>query len=98
MQGVTDNSCLTPFSAPNGGRPDVVATLAVPADGGCGPRLGPSIGIPSLRARAAIEATSATYVEVFACPADLVGVTGALAPRYAQVVSGAGFAIFRERP
>jgi hypothetical protein len=49
-------------------------------------------------ARAAIEATSATYVEVFACPADLVGVTGALAPRYAQVASGAGFAIFRERP
>ena len=119
-----------------------VATLAVPADGGCGPRLGPSIGIPSLKwfdvdrmlahhevradlqetsgvtmrfdptgspgltalstgvsgARAAIEATSATYVEVFACPADLVGVTGALAPRYAQVVSGEGFAIFRERP
>jgi hypothetical protein len=49
-------------------------------------------------ARAAIEATSSTYVEVFACPADLVGVTGALAPRYAPVVSGQGFAIFRERP
>jgi hypothetical protein len=119
-----------------------IATLAVPADGGCGPQRGPSIGIPSLRwfdvyrmlahhevradlqetsgltmrfdptgdpgltalstgvsgARAAIEATSATYVEVFACPAELVGVTGGLAPRYAPVVSGQGFAIFRERP
>jgi hypothetical protein len=119
-----------------------VATLAVPADGGCGPQLGPSIGVPSLKwfdvyrmlahhevradlqetsgvtmrfdptggpglaalsagasaARAAIEATSATYVEVFACPADLVGVAGALAPAYAQVVSGEGFAIFRKRP
>jgi hypothetical protein len=119
-----------------------VATLAVPANGGCSPQLGPSIGIPSLKwfdvyrmldhhevravlqetsgvamrfdptsgpgltalstgaseARAVIEATSSTYVEVFACPADLVGVTGALAPRYAPVVSGEGFAIFRERP
>jgi hypothetical protein len=118
-----------------------VATLAVPADGGCGPQRGPSIGIPSLKwfdvyrmlahhevradlqetsgvalrydpatsegltalstgvseARAAIETTSATYVEVFACPADLLGVTGALAARYAQVVSGEGFAIFQER-
>jgi hypothetical protein len=119
-----------------------VATLAVPADGGCGPQRGPSIGIPSLKwfdvyrmvahhevradlqetsavalrydpttsagltalstgvseARPAIEATSATYVEVFACPADLVEVAGALAPRYAPVASGEGFAIFRERP
>jgi len=118
-----------------------VATLAVPADGGCGPQLGPSIGIPSLKwfdvhrmlarhevradlqetsgvvlrfdptagpgltslststsaARAAIDATPATYVEAFACPADLVHVTGTLAPRYTQVVSGEGFAIFRER-
>ncbi len=118
-----------------------VATLAVPADGGCGPQPGPSIGIPSLKwfdvyrmlahhevradlqetsgvalrfdptrgpgltalsaaasqARTAIDATSATYVEVFACPVDLAHVTATLAPRYARVVSGEGFAIFQER-
>ena len=116
-----------------------VATLAVPADGGCGPQLGPSIGIASLKwfdvyrmlahhevradlqetsgvalrfdplggpglttlttgasaARPAVDATHATYVEVFACPADLARVTSALAPRYASVVSGDGFAVFR---
>ncbi len=118
-----------------------VAALAVPADGGCGPQLGPSIGIPSLKwfdvyrmlehgevradlqetsgvvlrfdptsgpgltalsaaasqARTAIDATPATYVEVFACPADLLRVTDALAPRFAPVVSGEGFVILRAR-
>jgi hypothetical protein len=121
-----------------------VATLAVPADGGCGRQVGPSIGIPSLKwfdvnrmlardevradlqetsgvalrfdptrgpgmtplstaasaARAAIDATPATYVEVFACAADLAYVAGTLTskdmtPQYTQLVSGDGFAVFR---
>ncbi len=46
-------------------------------------------------APAALDATSATYVEVFACPADLARVTDALAPRYAQLEVGEGFATFR---
>jgi hypothetical protein len=119
-----------------------VATLAVPSDGGCGPQLGPSIGIPSLKwfdvdrmlarhevradlqetsgvalrfdptrgpgltplstaasaARATIDATPATYVEIFACPADLAHVRTALTPQYAQLVSGDGFAVFQRSP
>jgi hypothetical protein len=118
-----------------------VATLAVPADGGCGSQLGPSIGVPSLKwfdvyrmlahhevradlqetsgvamrfdpttgpgltslsvgvseARAAVDATPATYVEVFACPADLVRVAATFGPRYDRVVSGEDFAIFQRR-
>lgn len=46
-------------------------------------------------APAALDATSATYVEVFACPADLARVTDALAPRYAQLEVGEGFATSR---
>ena len=118
-----------------------VATLAVPADGGCAPGAGPSIGIASLKwfdvyrmlvhdevradlqetsgvtllfdpargpgltavtaaasaAQAAVGANRAAYVEVFACSADLIRVTSALAPRYAPVASGDGFTIFRSR-
>ena len=122
LHGVTLVSLDAPlqraFDAIDATIPDnaAVATLAVPADGGCGPQPGPSIGIPSLKwfdvyrmlahhevradlqetsgvvlrfdptagpgltsmstsasaARAAVDATPATYVEAFACPADLV--------------------------
>jgi hypothetical protein len=49
-------------------------------------------------ARGAVQATPATYVEVFACPGDLARVTGALAPEFVQLVSGDGFAILRRSP
>ena len=54
-----------------------------------------SLSTAASAARAAIGATPAAYVEVFACPADLAAVTSALTPQYAQLVSGDGFAIFR---
>jgi hypothetical protein len=46
-------------------------------------------------ARVAVDARRVTYVEVFACPADLARVTSVLTPRYAPVESGDGFTIFR---
>jgi hypothetical protein len=57
-----------------------------------------SLSTAASEALAAIDATSATYVEVFACPVDLVGVTNALAPQYAPLVSGDSFAIFQRSP
>jgi hypothetical protein len=132
------------YSATDRAIPDgaAVTTLAVPADGGCGPQPGPSIGIPALKwfdvyrmlnrhevranlqetsgvavrydplrgpgltaastaaaaAPATVDATPATYVEIFACPTDLVRVRSALAPRYVELASGERFGVFRRSP
>lgn len=119
-----------------------VATVVIPANGGCRAGSGPSIGIPALKwfdvyrmldrdevradlqetsgialrfqpvgspglttlstapteVGAALDATRATYVEVFACPPDLARVEETLAGRYTEIGSVEGLAVLRRSP
>ena len=49
-------------------------------------------------AGAALDATRATYVEVFACPADLARIRESLGGQYTEIRSVEGLAVLRRSP
>lgn len=60
------------------------------------PRVEPGLTTLSAAAPAApgaVGAASASFVEVFACPADAALVARGLAPRYTPVTAGDGYAV-----
>jgi hypothetical protein len=62
------------------------------------PRAEPGLTTLSTAAHAApgaVSAAPASFVEVFACPADVASVVGGLAPHYATVAAGEGYAVLR---
>jgi hypothetical protein len=44
--------------------------------------------------RPTIDATPSAYVEIFACPTDLISISTAMAPRYRKVALGEGFEVW----